>query len=139
MRMKAIKKKFVALGLATAMALSVITVPYTGGYVQAAVWQAEGVTTNKITCGAEEDWGTAATKASASFTGTGKGLAEGTKVTFKMTISAEEWATLGEDDYLKVQAVVQQEEEWNEDTVVKMGCQCTRQQILLQMKMGHIL
>ncbi|MDE6432908.1 MAG: leucine-rich repeat protein [Lachnospiraceae bacterium] len=36
MRRKTIKTKLVALGLATAMALSVITVPYTGGYVQAA-------------------------------------------------------------------------------------------------------
>lgn len=122
MRRKTIKKKLVALGLATAMALSVIGVPYTGGgYALAAVWQAESTTTNKITCGADEDWSTADTKASASFTGTGKGLAEGTKVTFKMTISAEEWATLGADDYLKVQAVVQQETDWNEDTVVKMG------------------
>lgn len=53
--------------------------------------------------------------------GTDAALAEGTIVSFKMTISAEEYATLGESDYLKVQAVVQQEDTWNEATVIKMG------------------
>lgn len=112
-----------AAGLAFAVAVSSSGAGLYGGIpkVSAAIWESEGVmTSNAIACGDAESW-EEGTKASVKYAGTKKALAEGTKLSFKLTITSEEYATLGEGDYLKVQAVLQQEEKWNEDTLLKMG------------------
>lgn len=120
---KKTRVKCFATGLALAVALSTSGTGLYGGIpqVSAAIWQAgEKQTTNSIVCGEEESWDSAETKASVSYAGTKKQLAKGTLLTYKMTISEEEYQSLGEG-YLKVQAVIQQEETWNEETVLKMG------------------
>ncbi len=130
MRKRFGKQRVVAWAMATTLALSVVNVPAVVNWrvpmatVEAAIWeQNDKVTTNAIDCSelTQEDWNTSATKASYSVEGTGDSLAAGTKVTFTITISNEEYETLGENGFLKLQAVVQQEATWNESTVVKMG------------------
>ncbi len=130
MRKRFGKQRVVAWAMATTLALSVVNVPAVSNWrvpmatVEAAIWeQNDKVTTNAIDCSelTQEDWNTSATKASYSVEGNGDSLAAGTKVTFTITISNEEYETLGENGFLKLQAVIQQEATWNESTVVKMG------------------
>lgn len=130
MRKRFGKERVVAWALATTLALSVVNVPAVGNWqppmatVEAAIWeQSDKVTTNAIDCSelTQEDWNTSATKASCKEIVKGAMLEEGTIVSFKMTITEEEYKTFGENGYLSVQAVVEQEENWNESTVIKMG------------------
>ncbi|MCM1498416.1 MAG: hypothetical protein NC124_08105, partial [Clostridium sp.] len=97
MRRKTIKKKLVAIGLATAMALSVITIPNTGGgYVQAAgseepVW----TSSEKVVFNTETDatWTDTTMASSLDYA-----LGTSVKVTAKVTVDGDVSKLDGQED-----------------------------------------
>ncbi len=80
----------------------------------------ENVESTEVTFGTAEDWDTWDNTLRATFAGDGQPIAAKSELSFRMVISQEAWSSMGEDGYIKMQAVFfQAENDW--DTVGKLG------------------
>lgn len=130
------KKRWLKL-IAACMALAVTLTDIGTGTAyadSAAVYAAEAenaisledAESNEVTFGEAEDWDSWDNMLKAFFAGDSKSIAEGSVLSYTMTIDEAAYQTLGTDDYIKLEAVFfQAENDWT--TVSQLGYPMYRQ------------